>query len=268
MNTKACIVTVVSSMLLACSSTPNTGFAESGRRRRRKWWLERRQRRRRQRGQARAAAAAERGPRREQRRQRGSGGSRRGRLQWRARAAAVPTAAPGYGIATALDPGGRQGAGRDADGDSRSRWRRGRRGLQVPGVREPVRRRHDRHPVDARHDERRLAPLLPVQRDVGRDRAWSRRSARSGDCAGKGLEFHPFPFLSQQPDWTVSYPTDSAGMPMGYPLVGANYVMINVHYLNTTSETITANVSITITPAKAGVVKTHVGSHLPRPDDR
>ncbi len=28
-----------------------------------------------------------------------------------------------------------------------------------------------------------------------------------GDCAGKGLEFHPFPFLSQQPDWTVSYPT-------------------------------------------------------------
>lgn len=81
-----------------------------------------------------------------------------------------------------------------------------------------------------------------------------------GDCAGKGLEFHPFPFLSQQPDWTVSYPIDSAGIPMGYPLLGANYVMINVHYLNTSSKTITANVKITITPAKAGVVKTHVGT--------
>src|SRR5581483_11123135 len=39
-----------------------------------------------------------------------------------------------------------------------------------------------------------------------------------GDCAGNGLEFHPFPFLSQQPDWTVNFPTDSAGIPMGYPL--------------------------------------------------
>ena len=47
---------------------------------------------------------------------------------------------------------------------------------------------------------------------------------------------------------------------MGYPLVGANYLMINVHYLNTGASTITANVSIDITPAKAGVVQTHVGT--------
>jgi hypothetical protein len=79
-------------------------------------------------------------------------------------------------------------------------------------------------------------------------------------CAGAGLEFHPFPFLSQQPDWTVNYPTDSGGKPMGYSLVGSNQVMINAHYLNASSESITANVSITITPAKAGVVQTHVGS--------
>jgi len=81
-----------------------------------------------------------------------------------------------------------------------------------------------------------------------------------GNCLGGGIEFHPFPFLSQQPDWTVNYPTDSNGAPMGYPLVGANYLMINAHYLNTSSEAIMANVSITITPAKAGVVQTHVGS--------
>jgi hypothetical protein len=81
-----------------------------------------------------------------------------------------------------------------------------------------------------------------------------------GPCAGKGLEFHPFPFLSQQPDWTVNYPPDSSGKPMGYPLIGSNELMINVHYLNTGSTPIMANVSITLTPAKAGVVQTHVGS--------
>ena len=81
-----------------------------------------------------------------------------------------------------------------------------------------------------------------------------------GPCAGAGLEFHPFPFLSQQPDWTVNYPTDSEGKPMGYSLSGSNQVMINAHYLNASAESITANVSITITPAKAGVVQTHVGS--------
>jgi hypothetical protein len=81
-----------------------------------------------------------------------------------------------------------------------------------------------------------------------------------GNCSGGGLEFHPFPFLSQQRDWTVNYPSDSNGAPMGYPLIGQNYLMINVHYLNTTVQPIMANVSITLTPARAGVVKTHVGS--------
>jgi hypothetical protein len=81
-----------------------------------------------------------------------------------------------------------------------------------------------------------------------------------GDCAGMGIEFHPFPYLSQTQDWTVNYPNDSNGVPMGYPLVGANYLMINVHYLNTGSTPIDASVSITITPAKAGLVKTHVGT--------
>jgi hypothetical protein len=81
-----------------------------------------------------------------------------------------------------------------------------------------------------------------------------------GDCAGKGLEFHPFPFLSQQADWSVGYPTAADGSPMGYPLVGQNLLMINVHYLNTSSAPINAQVTITLTPAKPGVVKTHVGT--------
>ena len=81
-----------------------------------------------------------------------------------------------------------------------------------------------------------------------------------GDCTGKGLEFHPFPFLSQQPDWTVQFPRASDGSPMGYPLIAGNYLMINVHYLNASSAPITANVSITVDAAKPGVVKTHVGT--------
>jgi hypothetical protein len=78
--------------------------------------------------------------------------------------------------------------------------------------------------------------------------------------SGRGLEFHPFPFLSQQPDWTVNYPTASDGSPMGYPLVAANSLMVNIHYLNTTSAAISPSVSITIKTAKPGVVKTHVGT--------
>ena len=79
-------------------------------------------------------------------------------------------------------------------------------------------------------------------------------------CPGGGLEFHPFPFLSQQPDWTVNYPTASDGSPMGYPLVAANSLMVNIHYLNTTSEAISPSVSIAIKTAKPGVVKTYVGT--------
>ncbi|HLK35926.1 MAG TPA: hypothetical protein VKU41_04180 [Polyangiaceae bacterium] len=81
-----------------------------------------------------------------------------------------------------------------------------------------------------------------------------------GNCAGKGLEFHPFPYLSQQPVWDVSYPGAADGSPMGYPFVGTNYLMINVHYLNATSQPIDAAVQITLYPANAGVVTTHVGT--------
>jgi hypothetical protein len=81
-------------------------------------------------------------------------------------------------------------------------------------------------------------------------------AAPFGDCPMAGLEFHPFPYLSQQPNWTVTYPEAN----MGYPLVGANGLMMNVHYLNATSQAITAAATITFYTAKPGVVATHVGS--------
>jgi hypothetical protein len=74
-------------------------------------------------------------------------------------------------------------------------------------------------------------------------------------CLDKGLEFHPFPYLSQQPEWTVQY-----GAGMGYPLVSQNGLMMNVHYLNTSSMPVTPKVTITIYPAKPGTVTTHVGT--------
>jgi hypothetical protein len=76
------------------------------------------------------------------------------------------------------------------------------------------------------------------------------------DCPQGGLEFYPFPFLAQQPDWTVTYPQAN----MGYPLLAANGLMMNVHYLNTSGADITPTVSITIYPAKPGVVTVKVGT--------
>jgi hypothetical protein len=83
------------------------------------------------------------------------------------------------------------------------------------------------------------------------------QAAPLGDCPGAGIEFHPFPYLSQQPGhYIISYPQAN----MGYPLVAANGLMMNSHYLNTGSTATTPTVSITIYPAKPGVVTTHVGS--------
>ncbi len=82
-------------------------------------------------------------------------------------------------------------------------------------------------------------------------------AAPIGDCPGAGIEFHPFPYLSQTPGhYIVTYPEAN----MGYPIVSANGLMMNAHYLNTGSVAITPTVSITIYPAKSGVVTTHVGS--------
>lgn len=82
-------------------------------------------------------------------------------------------------------------------------------------------------------------------------------AAPIGDCPGAGIEFHPFPYLSQTAGhYIVTYPSAN----MGYPIVAANGLMMNAHYLNTGSTPITPTVTITIYPAKANVVTVHVGS--------
>jgi hypothetical protein len=75
-------------------------------------------------------------------------------------------------------------------------------------------------------------------------------------CPGAGLEFHPYIYLSQQPNWTVTYPEAD----MGYPLPSANGLMMNVHFLNATSAPITAQATITMTVAKSGAVTKLVGN--------
>jgi hypothetical protein len=81
-------------------------------------------------------------------------------------------------------------------------------------------------------------------------------AAPFGVCPGLGLEFHPYIYLSQQPNWTVTYPEED----MGYPLVAANGLMMNVHFLNATSQDMQAQATITITAAKPGIVTKRVGN--------
>ncbi len=83
------------------------------------------------------------------------------------------------------------------------------------------------------------------------------QAAPIGDCPGMGIEFHPFPFLSQTPGhYVVTFPQAN----MGYPVVKANGLMMNAHYLNAGTEPVSPTVSITIYPANDGFVTTHVGS--------
>jgi hypothetical protein len=83
------------------------------------------------------------------------------------------------------------------------------------------------------------------------------QAAPIAPCPGGGKEFHPFPYLSQTPGhYVVTYPQSN----MGYPMVANNGLMMNVHYLNSGDADISPTASITIYPAKAGVVTVHVGS--------
>ena len=76
-------------------------------------------------------------------------------------------------------------------------------------------------------------------------------------CPAGGLEFFPYIYLDQTTEpWDVAYPEPT----MGYPLVGTNGLMMNVHFLNATSTAIEAEATATIHTAKPGVVTTHVGN--------
>jgi hypothetical protein len=75
-------------------------------------------------------------------------------------------------------------------------------------------------------------------------------------CPAAGLEFFPYIYLSQQPNWDVTYPQAD----MGYPLLGTNGLMMNLHYLNTGSTPIMAQATATIRTAVPHAVTTHVGN--------
>jgi len=74
-------------------------------------------------------------------------------------------------------------------------------------------------------------------------------------CPSGGLTFGAFTFSAQSPTATVTYPnTVGATLPsgMGFQMM--------VHYLNTTSSTITSSVNLTMWIAKPNVVTNHAGS--------
>jgi hypothetical protein len=79
-------------------------------------------------------------------------------------------------------------------------------------------------------------------------------AATATPCIAGGLTFGAFTFTSQTPHVTQTYPaTIGATIPQGY---GFNMM---AHYLNTTSETLTAVVSLTMYVAKPNVVTNHAG---------
>jgi hypothetical protein len=74
-------------------------------------------------------------------------------------------------------------------------------------------------------------------------------------CPSGGLTFGAFTFSAQSPTATVTYPaTVGATLPSG-----TGFQMM-VHYLNTTSSTITSSVKLTMYIAKPNVVTNHAGS--------
>jgi hypothetical protein len=73
-------------------------------------------------------------------------------------------------------------------------------------------------------------------------------------CPAGGLTFGAFTFTSQQPKLTETFP-DTVGATI--PTTSGFNMM--AHYLNTTSEPLTAHVSLTMYIAKTGVVTNHAG---------
>jgi hypothetical protein len=75
-------------------------------------------------------------------------------------------------------------------------------------------------------------------------------------CPAAGLEFFPYIYLSQQPNWDVTYPQAD----MAYPLAGQDGLMMNVHFLNASTEDIQATATVTIRTANPTDIKTYVGN--------
>jgi hypothetical protein len=75
-----------------------------------------------------------------------------------------------------------------------------------------------------------------------------------GDCPSGGLEFHPYPFTSQEPDATLTFP-DGVGS-----LVPATMgFMLNAHFVNVGAQDFQASLTVTMHVADPGTVTQHAG---------
>jgi hypothetical protein len=92
----------------------------------------------------------------------------------------------------------------------------------------------------------KLAPTDASPANLGADGA----AGPLVDCPAGGLEFHPFFHTSQTPVQVNTYP---AGV--GRALNGTDNVRLQVHYINTTTETITAAMTVTIDTVAPSAVK-------------
>jgi hypothetical protein len=87
--------------------------------------------------------------------------------------------------------------------------------------------------------------------------AFYQASASNGavaPCAGGGLTYGAFTFVSQTPTAVMTFPAT-----VGATLPATTGFNLMVHYLNTGSATLTAHVSLKMYIAKAGVVTNHAG---------
>ena len=73
-------------------------------------------------------------------------------------------------------------------------------------------------------------------------------------CPNGGLQFGAFTFVSQSPQKTVNFPQG-----VGATMPASTGFQLMVHYLNTSSSTITSSVALTMYIAKSGVVTQHAG---------
>jgi hypothetical protein len=77
----------------------------------------------------------------------------------------------------------------------------------------------------------------------------------SGVSSCSGLEAYPFQYVAQAPNFEMTYP---AGV--GATIPTSIGFRMNMHYLNTTSETVHAQDRVTMYVAKPGIVTQHAGT--------
>jgi Copper type II ascorbate-dependent monooxygenase, C-terminal domain len=74
------------------------------------------------------------------------------------------------------------------------------------------------------------------------------------DCPAGGFEFHPYPFTSQTPDATMTYPDG-----VGSLVPGTTGFRVNAHYLNPGATAVKGTVTVTLHKAAPGTIKQHAG---------